>query len=73
MKTTELIKMLEKDVERNGNREVVILNPDTGEIRYIDGRDYNNCDHSTLFLANIDYSTHLEVMKIKEMIGIGLV
>lgn len=68
MRMSELVNMMVQTMETYGDREVTVLNEDTGEILYVEGMSFDTTGKDVL-LETVSYGEKLmiETMNAVEM------
>ena len=66
MKMSELVSMMVETMETYGDREVTVLNEDTGEILYVEGMSFDTTGADVL-LETVSYGDKLMIDRLAQI------
>lgn len=66
MRMSELVNMMVETMETYGDREVTVLNEDTGEVLFVEGMSFDTTGADVL-LETVSYEEKLMIETMKEV------
>lgn len=66
MKMSELVKMMVETMETYGDREVTVMNEETGEILYVEGMSFDTTGTNVL-LETVSYGEKLMIDRMAQI------
>ena len=66
MRMSELVKMMVETMETNGDREVTVMNEETGEILYVEGMSFDTTGTDVL-LETVSYGEKLMIDRMAQI------
>lgn len=66
MKMSELVKMMVETMETYGDREVTVMNEETGEILYVEGMSFDTTGTDVL-LETVSYGEKMMIDRLNEI------